>query len=303
MARIVSDILIGVGVALTLAACAETAPPHKVASPPIDPAAARRGDYLVTAANCAGCHTDKDHGGAPFAGGKAIATPFGAYVSRNITPDPVDGIGAWSESDFLRALRRGISPAGAHYFPAFPYTSFTGMSDRDILDIRAYLMSQAPAAVPNRPHEVPFPFDVRLTMVVWRGLYFSEGPRQPDPARSAQWNRGAYLVDAVAHCGECHTPRTWLGGLDGARPFNGGRLAGPGRDLAPNITSDPTDGIGSWSVGDIETLLKTGLTPKGDFVEAPMSEVVDNMAKLSDADRAAIATYVKSLPPLRGKGG
>jgi mono/diheme cytochrome c family protein len=294
----------GIAVALlALAACAETAPPRPAVPAHVDAAAAKRGEYLVTAAGCAGCHTDKAHGGAPFAGGKAIMTPFGAYISRNITPDPAFGIGGWSDGDFLRALRHGISPAGEHYFPAFPYTSFTGMTDRDILDIKAYLFTQAPAAARNRPHEVGFPFDVRLTMIVWRGLYFSEGPLQPDPAQSAQWNRGAYLVNAVAHCGECHTPRTWLGALDRARPFNGGKLAGPGNNHAPNITSDPTDGIGKWSIAEIETVLKTGLTPDGDFVEAPMSDVVADTAKLTDSDRAAIAAYVKSLPPLRGKGG
>src|SRR5579863_7492999 len=174
-----------------------------------EPADVRRGVYLVAAAGCVGCHTDKEHGGARLAAGEAIETPFGAYYSRNITPDATTGIGAWSDADFLRALRLGLSPTGAHYFAAFPFASFTGMTDADIRDIKAYLFTQPAHTKPNRPHDVAFPFDVRLTMVVWRSLYFHEGPLRADPAQSAEWNRGAYLVEAVAHCGECHTPRTW----------------------------------------------------------------------------------------------
>jgi mono/diheme cytochrome c family protein len=275
-----------------------TAPP---AAP--DPAAVARGEYLVNAANCIGCHTDKQHGGALLAGGKAVETPFGAYYSRNITPDPVDGIGAWSEADFLRALRRGISPSGAHYFPAFPFPSFTRMTDSDIMDIRAYLVAQPPQPTKNRPHDVGFPFDVRLTMVPWRMLFFTAGSFQPDPNRDATWNRGAYLVTAVAHCGECHTPRNFLGAVEDDRSFGGGTLAGPGVKHAPNITPDPADGIGKWSVDDIVTVLKTGLIPGGDFVGAPMSEVAAETAKLTDADRQAIAVYLKSVPAVPGKGG
>ena len=289
---------------LQLAGCSLAPPPPPVATEaPPDPAAVARGAYLVSAANCIGCHWDKAHGGAPFAGGKAIDTPFGAYYSRNITPDPEHGIGNWTDQDFLRALRAGVAPGGGHYFPAFPFPAFTGMSDGDIRDIRAYLRTRPPAATPNRPHEVGFPFDMRLTMVFWRALYFEEGPLRPDPSQSAEWNRGAYLVKAVAHCGECHTPRTWLGGLDRDRAFNGGTLAGPGAKHAPNITPDAKDGIGKWSVGDITALLRTGITPQGDVVSAPMSEVVEGTAKLTDGDRKAIATYLKTLTPLPGKGG
>jgi mono/diheme cytochrome c family protein len=264
-----------------------------------DAAAAKRGEYLVDAANCAGCHTDAKHNGPRFAGGGAVATPFGTYYSRNITPDPIDGIGAWSDRDFLRALRRGISPAGEHYFPAFPFPSFTGMTDRDILDIRAYLLTQQPAAIPNKPHDVPFPYDVRATMLGWRLLYFDEGPLAPDPKASPEWNRGNYLVNAVSHCGECHTPRNFLGASDTGRRFAGARLAGEdGKEgkLAPNITPDAAAGIGKWSVEDIVAVLHRGVTPDGDFVAAPMSEVVAGTAKLTDADRRAIAVYLKSLP-------
>ncbi len=263
-----------------------------------DPGAVARGEYLATAANCAGCHTDKDHGGARFAGGKAIDTPFGAFYSRNITPDPVHGIGAWTDEDFLTALRTGISPEGAHYFAAFPFTSFTMMTDRDILDIKAYLFAQPPSPAVNRPHDVPFPFDMRLVMVPWRALYFREGQFAPDAARSAEWNRGAYLATAVAHCPECHTPRNFLGALKDGRRFVGAPIYGPGHHFAPNITSDPHDGIGAWSLTDITNLLSLGVTPKGDFVGGPMAEVVAGTAKLTDADRHAVAVYVKALPPI-----
>jgi len=296
------------GIVSILAICAGTyacsfdeAPPapHVEAAP--DARAVERGKYLVDAANCVGCHTDKKHGGLPFAGGGAIATSFGLYYSRNITPDAVNGIGAWSDRDFLRALRRGISPSGTHYFPAFPFPSFTGMTDRDILDIRAYLLTLPPAATANKPHDVPFPYDVRSTMLIWRLLYFDEGPLATVPGESPEWNRGNYLVNAVSHCGECHTPRNALGALDGAHRFAGSKLADGKR--VPNITQDAADGIGKWSEDDIVTLLKFGALPGFDFVQAPMSEVVDGTAKLSDADRKAIAVYLKTLPALPGKGG
>lgn len=286
-----------------LVGCSLTPPAGPATAEPPDPAAVARGAVLANAAGCVGCHWDKANGGARFAGGKALETPFGAYYSRNITPDPDHGIGRWSDRDFLAALRTGIAPGGAHYFPAFPYPSFTGMTDQDLHDIHAYLRSQPPSAQPNRPHEVSFPFDMRASMLFWRALYFEQGPLRPDPAQSADWNRGAYLVKAVAHCGECHTPRTALGGPDSSRLLNGAMLAGAKPKRAPNITPDAADGIGTWSLGDIATLLKTGMTPKGEFVGAPMSEVVEGTGRLTDDDRRAIAVYLKAQPPLPGKGG
>ncbi len=266
-----------------------------------DPGAVARGEYLTVAANCAGCHTDSDHGGARFAGGKPVHTPFGDFYSRNITPDPVHGLGAWTDEDFLTALRRGLSPTGAHYFAAFPFTSFTAMTDRDILDIKAYLFAQPPSPAADRAHDVPFPFDMRLAMVPWRALYFQEGPFVPDPRHDAEWNRGAYLATAVVHCQECHTPRDFLGGLESDRAFAGARLYGSGDNYAPNISGDPRDGIGNWSADDVATLLGLGVTPKGDFVAGPMAEVVAGTAKLTAADRRAIAVYVKSLPAVPGR--
>ncbi len=283
---------------LGLAGCLDTgrATPH-----PSRPADARRGEYLVRAANCAGCHTDKEHGGAKFAGGGSVPTPFGSYFSRNITPDPVHGIGAWSDADFLTAMRKGIAPDGSRYFPAFPFTSFSGMADQDVLDMKAYLFTQAPEAAVNKPHDVMFPFDVRANLGIWRSLYFIEGPMLPIPNKSADWNRGAYLVEAVAHCGECHTPRNMMGARDQDKAFSGARLVGQKTPIAPNITQDAHDGIGKWSVEEIADFLKTGLTPEGDIAGAPMSEVVDEgTSHLSDGDRRAMAIYLKSVPALAG---
>ena len=272
--------------------------PVPVASRPAkpDPDAARRGHILLDAANCAECHTDGAHGGEPLAGGKAIPTAFGTFYSRNITPDPVHGIGAWTDADFLRALRDGISPDGAHYYPAFPFTSFTLMTDRDILDLRAYLATLPPSTRANRANDVAFPFDMRLMMVPWRWFNFERGPYIPDPTQSAEWNRGAYLANGVAHCGECHTPRDWLGALEQHRRFAGAKI--PGVSLpAPNISSDPKDGIGAWNIDDVVTLLTSGQTRDGDVVSPPMADVVAGTAKLSETDRHAIAVYVKSVPP------
>jgi mono/diheme cytochrome c family protein len=294
-----------VAVAFALSACsldgAETA---RIAQEAADTssAAVERGEYLFNAANCAGCHTDAKHGGPRLAGGRGIETPFGTYYTRNITPDREHGIGAWTDAQFIRALRDGISPSGAHYFAAFPFTSFTLMSDHDLLDIKAYLAVQAPSAQADRPQDAPFPFDVRASMVLWRLLYFRPGPFVPDPSRSAAWNRGAYLVTAVAHCGECHTPRNWLGAVNPDQRFAGALLYGPARIRAPNITPDVKNGIGSWSVEDIAFLLKSGFKQDGDTVNSTMGEVVEGTAKLTDSDRLAIAAYLKSLPPLPGNG-
>ena len=265
------------------------------------PAAAQdqvqRGAYLFTAAGCAGCHTDAKHDGAPLAGGRALATPFGTFYGPNITPDRQTGIGQWSLADFHRALREGKGKDGEFLFPVFPFTTFTGMSDADIADLYAYLMAQKPVAQPDKPHEVRFPFGIRQGLLGWRILFFREGPLEPVPGKDAAWNRGRYLVEAVAHCQECHTPRNFLGGLERDHAF-AGNPHGPDGQEAPNITSDPATGIGKWKLDEIVDLLKTGQTPDGDFVGSGMGEVVKGTGELTDADRQAIAVYVKSLPPL-----
>jgi len=261
--------------------------------------AAARGAYLFTAAGCAGCHTDIAGKGPPLAGGRALKTPFGTFYGPNITPDPDQGIGRWSFEDFRRAMRLGLAPDGSHYFPVFPYPSFTGMTDADLADLWAYMRGLAPVARPNRPHDVAFPFSWRLPMAGWKWLFFEPGPFVADPARSPEWNRGAYLVQAVAHCGECHTPRNRLGALDRDRHL-AGTASGPGGGPVPNITPDPDTGIGRWSAADLTYMLAIGLLPDGDVVGDEMGEVVENgTSKLTDADRTAIAEYLRSVDPVR----
>ena len=263
-----------------------------------DEAQLKRGELLFKAADCVACHTDaKGGGGAPLAGGRKLETPFGVFYSPNITPDREDGIGSWSETQFRRALREGIDDEGRYLYPVFPFSSFTGMSDADIADLYAYLRSLPPVARPNQRYELRFPFGWRFLLIFWRTLFFREGPLQPDPDRSAEWNRGRYLAEVVVHCQECHTPRNVLGGLKESEAYSG-NPQGIAGVKAPNITGDDATGIGIWSAEDITQLLKTGQTPDMDFVGSAMADVVKGTAALDDVDRRAIAVYIKSIRPI-----
>ncbi|HKS88799.1 MAG TPA: cytochrome c [Stellaceae bacterium] len=262
-----------------------------------DPGLVARGAYLANAADCVACHTDDKHGGKPFAGGVALPTPFGTFYSPNITPDRETGIGSWSDGDFRRALRWGVRPDGANFFPAFPYPSFTLIADDDVRAIKAYLFSLGPVRHANRPHDIAFPLSWRPLQTIWKWLYFTPGPFHPNPGRDAEYNRGAYLVRALAHCGECHTPRNFLGAMEEGR-FLVGNPSGPDGKRVPNITPDHKTGIGDWTLDDIVGVLKDGRLPTGDEVGGAMQEVVRSTAKLSDADRHAIAVYLKSVPPV-----
>jgi len=256
-----------------------------------------RGAYLANAADCAACHTDVEHKGAAYAGGRALATPFGTFYTPNITPDPQTGIGRWNDAQFLGAMRHGDRPDGANYFPAYPYTSFTGITDDDVRAIKAYLFSLPPVRQANRPHDVSFPYSWRFLLNGWKLLFFDAGPFRPAPGRSTEQNRGAYLVTALAHCGECHTPRNWFGAMDQSR-FLGGNPDGPDGKRVPNITSDKKTGIGNWSEDDIVKVLTDGHTPDFDEVGYSMAEVVKSTAKLSEEDRRAIAVFLKATPPV-----
>jgi mono/diheme cytochrome c family protein len=257
-----------------------------------------RGDYLTRAGGCFSCHTDTARGGAPLAGGRALKTPFGTFYSPNITPDRDTGIGAWTAADFRRALRHGVRPDGAYYFPVFPYPSFTNIDDDDLAAIYAYLQARPPVRQVNRAHEVGFPVSWRFLQSGWRTLFFTAGPFAPDPGASAARNRGAYLVTALGHCAECHTPRNRLGALTRHRWLAGTR-DGPDGQAVPNITPDHATGIGDWTKGDIMALLKTGATPEETKVKGAMREAVDDGLKyLTDTDRAAIADYLLALPPI-----
>jgi mono/diheme cytochrome c family protein len=282
------------GLFLTVAILLAMALPAALAA---DQAAIERGAYIFDAADCVGCHTDAKNNGKRLAGGRALATPFGIFYSPNITPDKETGLGKWSYQDFHRALREGISEHGRYYFPVLPYPSFSGMSDQDIADLWAYLQAQEPVTQENKPHEIKPPFSFRFLQIGWRALFFTQGPLQPVPGKDATWNRGNYLANAVVHCQECHTPRNVLGGLKQSAAYSG-NPQGPDNLKVPNITPDAETGIGKWSLAEINDLLKTGQTPGFDFVGSAMSEVVKGTSKLTDADREAIAIYLKSLKPI-----
>ena len=261
----------------------------------------RQGEYLFRAAGCANCHSDEKNKGAPLAGGRALETPFGTFYSPNITPDHDTGIGRWSEADFARALREGISPAGEHYYPAFPYNSYTQLTDADLHAIRIYLFHQKSVRQANKPHELPLYLRSRASLRIWNILFFNPGPFQPQHDKSAAWNRGAYLATAVAHCGECHTPRNFLGGLKESRRFAGNPNGVDGAKV-PNITPDKKTGIGKWSQGDLVEYLETGAMPDGDYAGDAMAEVIDNcLSHLTKDDRKAIAVYVMSLPSVESE--
>lgn len=256
-----------------------------------------RGAYIFVAADCAACHTNVKEKGPRLAGGRPLKTPFGIFYSPNITPDPEAGIGRWTDADFTRALREGISPEDDHYFPVFPYPSFTKMTDQDILDLKAYIFSLPAVSQATREHDIDFPYGWRFTVWFWKQLNFTSGAFLPDPGQSGEWNRGAYLAEALAHCGECHTPRGSLGGLDTSLAYSG-TTEGPEGEKVPNISPDADTGIGSWSPKDVIRVLRTGQLPDGDFVGSVMGEVVAGTSKLTDADRQAIAVYIMSQPPI-----
>jgi mono/diheme cytochrome c family protein len=255
-----------------------------------------RGEYVFNAAGCLGCHTVPKTG-QRLAGGRALKTPFGTFYSPNITPDRETGIGGWTDEDFIRALREGKAPDGTSYFPAFPYTSFTHLTDQDMRDLKAYIDAQPAVSQPNKPHEVSPPFGWRFLLPVWQALFLDKGDLPDESARDERWKRGRYLVQAAGHCGECHSPRNFLGGIDNGRML-AGSASGPEGKAVPNITSDPDKGIGKWSEGEIAFMLEIGMQPDGDFVGGGMNEVVDNStSKLTAEDRAAIAAYLRTVPP------
>jgi mono/diheme cytochrome c family protein len=249
------------------------------------------------AGGCSSCHAVPNQPDRlKLGGGLAIPSPFGTFNVPNISPDPNDGIGRWSEADFFTAVLKGTSPAGLHYFPAFPYTSYQHAKVEDIRDLFAYLKTLPPVSGKARDHDVPFPFNIRRNVGVWKLLFMDGKPFTPDPARSAPWNRGAYLVNSLGHCAECHSPRNFLGGIIDAQRFAGGPNP-EGEGWVPNITQK---GLDEWSVKDIAYFLETGQMPDGDSAGGAMARVIKNTSQLSPEDRAAMAEYLKSLPPVEG---
>ena len=258
------------------------------------------GATLFNIGGCSSCHaTPKQDDHLRLGGGLALQSPFGTFKVPNISPDPKAGIGAWTEVQFANALLRGVGRDNEHLYPAFPYTSYQRMSLDDARDLFAYIKALPPVALASEPHKIGFPFNIRRLLGGWKLLFLDGKPFAADPARDAAVNRGAYLVEALGHCAECHSPRNGLGGIVASKRYAGG-AALEGTGWVPNITPH-ADGIADWSAKDIDYALETGLTPNGYQLAESMSEVIGNTAKLTTVDRAAIATYLKSLPPRAGK--
>jgi len=255
---------------------------------------AKRGQYLARAGGCVGCHTEDRKDAVPFAGGRALKTPFGTFYGPNITPHPQAGLGRWTEADFIRAMRHGERPDGANYFPAFPYPSFTKISDGDLRDLWAYLRALAPSGRANQEHELRFPFGWRLPVTIWKWFFFTPGSFVNDARLTQVLNRGAYLVQALGHCGECHTPRNFLGGPKRGRFLAGGK--GPeGKDI-PNLTPA---GLKKRSDAELKDFLESGLTPDGDVPAEAMGEVIRNTtSQITPEDLAALIAYLRALAPL-----
>jgi mono/diheme cytochrome c family protein len=255
------------------------------------------GREMFTAGGCVSCHgVPKQPDRTRLGGGLALPSPFGTFYVPNISPDPNDGIGGWSEAQFVTALNKGTSPEGEHYYPALPYTSYQHMTVDDLRDLFAYLKTLPPVSGRVRDHDIPFPFNIRRTLGIWKLLFLDGESLKADPSKAPQWNRGAYLVNGPGHCAECHSPRNALGAIIPRLRFTGGP-APDGQGGVPNITQFK---LKDWSVADIAETLATGMTADADRVGGSMVEVVRSTSQLTPADREAIATYVKSLPAVEG---
>ena len=257
------------------------------------------GRTLFHAGGCTSCHAVPNQDDKlRLGGGYALKSPFGTFHVPNISPHKQDGIGSWSVTDFIRAMREGTSPDGRNYYPAFPYTSYQRMSREDLRDLFAF-MQTLPAVEGKAPdHDLPFPYNIRRGVGLWKLAFLDGKPFAPDPSKPDSWNRGAYLVNGPGHCAECHSERNFAGAIIEERRFAGGPDP-EGRGSVPNITPSPS-GIGGWTEDDLVTLLTTGETPNFDTVGGPMGSVVHNTAQLPEADRRAIAEYLLSLPPKEG---
>jgi mono/diheme cytochrome c family protein len=255
------------------------------------------GKTLFNVGGCPSCHAvPKQDDRTRLGGGLGLKSPFGTFYAPNISSDVNDGIGGWSEAQFVTAMNKGTSPKGYHYYPAFPYPSYQRIKFDDLRDLFGYLKTLPAVQGRVRDHDLPFPFNIRRTLGGWKLLFLDGEPFKPDPKQSAQWNRGAYLVNGPGHCAECHSPRNILGGIVSGQRFAGGPNP-EGEGWVPNITQK---GLADWSVKDIAYLLESGQTPDGDSVGSSMTMVVRNIELIGAEDRLAMATYIKSLPPVEG---
>jgi len=257
------------------------------------------GETLFNIGGCANCHaTPGQDDRLKLGGGLALRSPFGTFKVPNISSDPKAGIGSWSELQFANAILKGIGRNNEHLYPSFPYTSYQRMSLGDVRDLYAFLKTVPPETTPSEPHELPFPFNFRRSLGIWKLLFLDGKPFTPDPARDAAYNRGAYLVEGPGHCAECHSARNILGGIKPSERFAGGTDP-DGQGWVPNITPHP-NGIAAWSVRDIEFLLETGLTPNSSAVGSGMAAIIRGTSKLTTEDRRAMAVYLKALPARAG---
>ena len=264
---------------------------------PTGSALVAKGEYLTKAADCAACHTAP--GGKSFAGGRAFKLPFGTIYSTNITPDRETGIGQWSDAEFVRAVHRGIGRNGEDLYPAFPYTAYALLSTDDVLAIRAYLSTVRPVSLQNTDNTLVFPFNQRYTLRAWKLLFVPTKPWEPSAGHDAAWNRGAYLAEALAHCGECHTPRNLMFATKSGRKFAGAVVGGW---KAYNITSDSETGIGAWSDADIEQYLSSGHAPTHGSAGGGMGEAIDlSLRHLSSEDITALTRYLRTIPSQRSE--
>jgi mono/diheme cytochrome c family protein len=275
----------------------EAAAPNANRTPNVE-----NGRVLFFAGGCTSCHAVPNNDDKlRLGGGYALKSPFGTFHVPNISPHKQDGIGSWTTADFIRAMREGVSPDGRHYYPAFPYTSYQRMSAEDLSDLFAFMQTLPAVEGRARDHDLPFPFNIRRGVGLWKLAFLDGKLFTPDPSRSASLNRGDYLVNGPGHCAECHSERNFAGAIIEERRFAGGPDP-EGRGTVPNITPHQT-GIGGWAPEEVATLLKTGETPLFDTVGGPMGAVVANTAQLPDADRQAMAEYLLSLPPKPGFKG
>jgi mono/diheme cytochrome c family protein len=276
--------------------------PSRIAPDALMPRTANlaNGATMFNIGGCFSCHgTPKQEDRTQLGGGLTLATPFGTFKVPNISSHQKHGIGTWSEHEFVNAMMRGVGRNGEHLYPAFPYTSYQRMRLDDVRDLYAYLRTLPAVATPSEPHQLPFPFNVRRGLGLWKLLYVDGKSLVPDSSKDDVFNRGAYLVEGPGHCAECHSPRNLIGGIDPQRRFAGG-VDAEGKGWVRNITPH-ADGIANYSEKDISYLLETGFTPDYDSVGSNMADVVENTSKLSAGDRAAIAAYIKALPPRPGK--
>jgi mono/diheme cytochrome c family protein len=258
------------------------------------------GKTMFVAGDCSSCHAvPNQEDSTRLGGGLGLVTKFGTFYVPNISSDPKDGIGGWTDAQFVTALTKGVSPEGEHLYPAFPYTSFQRMKSDDLRDLFAYIKSLPPVSGRVRDDDVPFPMNIKRLVGGWKLLYLDGMPFKADPSKSATWNRGAYLVNGPAHCAECHSPRNALGAIVSDKRLSGSPNA-YGQLGFPNITQANLE---KWSQAEIAEMLTTGLTADGGRVGGPMAEVVHSTSKLSAEDRAAMAEYIKSLPPIASGGG